>query len=112
MEVPPNPRCAGEPATVLLILGGPLVHGDVARLVERLAAVIQTCGAPTIACDVHDLPANLVTVEALARLQLAARRRHRRIRLQRVTPELQLLLELVGLAGVVSVPTAVDRGPL
>ncbi len=109
MDVPPNPHRAGSPTTGMLVLASPCVHGDVARLVERLAAVILTCDAPTIACDAHDLPASLVSVEALARLQLAARRRDRRIRLDRVSPELQRLLELVGLAGVVSVAAAADR---
>jgi len=51
---------------------------------------------------VHDLPATIATVEALARLQLTARRDNRRIQLRRVSPELQQLLELVGLADVVS----------
>lgn len=100
--MPPNPLPADEPTAGRLVLRGPLVHGDVPRLVERLVAVLETCDAPRIACDVHDLPATIATVEALARLQLTARRDNRRIHLRRVSPELEQLLELVGLADVVS----------
>ena len=46
---------------------------------------------------------DLALVDALARLQLDARRRGGRLRLRNVTDELRGLLELVGLADVLAV---------
>ncbi|MFI6727482.1 STAS domain-containing protein [Streptomyces sp. R-74717] len=56
-------------------------------------------------CDVGGVvQADLVLVEAIARLGLVARRAGgRRLRLRNVPPELQSLLDLVGLADVVDV---------
>jgi len=90
-----------ERRTGLLVIAGPLADGDVQALCERLRAVIATSDAQVVICDVGALPANARAIEALARLQLTARRLQRRIRLQRASPELQLLLEFVGLADVV-----------
>jgi hypothetical protein len=101
--MPHPPPTNPEPSTGLLVIGGPIGDGDVDALCERLAAVIATSDAESIVCDVGGLPANVKTVEALARLQLTARRRGRRIRLQRASPELEGLLEFVGLADVVPV---------
>lgn len=56
----------------------------------------------TIVCDAGVLPTDAHAVDALARLQLTARRDGRRIRLQRASPELEQLLEFVGLAEVVA----------
>jgi ABC-type transporter Mla MlaB component len=74
--------------------------GDVPRLCERLRAVLERSDAAVVVCDVGALAADAVTVEALARLQLTACRRGRRIRLQRASHELRQLLSLVGLADV------------
>jgi len=105
MNVPSSP--AHDPSTGLLVIARPIGEGDVARLCERLRAVIDSSGdGELIVCDVGALPATARTIEALARLQLTARRRGRRIRLQRVSRELQQLLEFVGLAGVVAVRPA------
>ena len=46
------------------------------------------------------LAADAVTIEALARLQLTARRLGRRITLRRVSPDLDRLVSFVGLADV------------
>jgi hypothetical protein len=57
----------------------------------------------TIVCDVAALDADAVAVDALARLQLAARRVGIEIRLQHATSELQELLAFVGLMDVLGV---------
>jgi len=56
-----------------------------------------------IPCDVSSLGADLSTVDALARLQLLARRAGREVRLQNASPELWALLSLVGLDEVLRV---------
>ncbi len=51
-------------------------------------------------CDVGALPSSALTVDVLARLELAARRRGRRIRLHNASRELEELVAFMGLAGV------------
>ena len=53
-------------------------------------------------CDVSDVPADAVTVDALARLQLGARRRGCRVRLVNATSELRELVAFMGLAHVLT----------
>jgi ABC-type transporter Mla MlaB component len=50
--------------------------------------------------DVADLPADVATVETLARFQLAARRLGCTLRLRNATAELSDLIALLGLRGV------------
>jgi hypothetical protein len=57
--------------------------------------------------DAGPLPAEIATVDALARLALLARRSGAVIQLRRVSPELRDLIELAGLARVLSVPRPV-----
>jgi len=58
---------------------------------------------PTIAVDVDGLPAELAAVDALARLQLRARRRGSCVRISGASADLRALIELVGLADVLGV---------
>ena len=90
-----------EPATAVLVIGAPIAEGDIVRLCERLRALAQAGDAEVIVCDVRTLAADARTVDALARLQLTARRLGRRIRLHRPSAELQALLSFLGLADVV-----------
>jgi hypothetical protein len=94
---PPEP----EPTTAVLVIADPIAEGDVAKLCERLRAIVQASGAEVIVCDVRALAADCRSVDALARLQLIARRLGRRIRLHRVSHELEALLSFAGLAEVV-----------
>lgn len=98
------------PTTGLLVVAAPIGDGDVARLCERLRAVVGTSDAEIVVCDVGALPANARTIEAVARLQLTARRLGRRIRLQRASQELEQLLAFAGLADVVAVGSPGLRG--
>lgn len=92
-----------ERSTGLLVVAGPIADdSDVHALTERLSAVIASCDAQVIVCDVSALPPCARSIEALARLQLTARRHNRHIRLQRASPCLEHLLEFVGLADVMS----------
>jgi ABC-type transporter Mla MlaB component len=57
-------------------------------------------GARTIVCDVAHLAADGEALDALARLQLQARRRGEEIRLRHASRALRQLLELAGLTAV------------
>lgn len=97
---PPDAPDARSPR--LLVVTGPIARDeDIRGLCDRLRAAIAAGGARTVVCDVRELAATCRAIEALARLQLTARRNGRSIRLQRASPELEQLLQLTGLAGVV-----------
>ena len=61
----------------------------------------------TVVWDVGPLPADIATVDALARLALLARRSGAVIQLRRVSPELRELIDLVGLGRVLAFPRPV-----
>lgn len=84
-----------------MIAGPVAARADVRALCEQLSAVMSKCAADIVVCDVHALPPNARALEALARLQLTARRAKRRIRLERPRPELLQLLDFAGLADVI-----------
>jgi ABC-type transporter Mla MlaB component len=92
MSAPPSPTGG------LLVLAGPIARGDGPRLVERLAAVLDAAEVGVVICDVRALAADGLTLDALARLALAAGRRGRTIRLQAASPELRALIGFAGLA--------------
>jgi anti-anti-sigma regulatory factor len=53
--------------------------------------------------DVSALPPDLATIDALSRLELAARRRGRRVRLRGTNERLRQLIRFTGLVGVLRV---------
>jgi hypothetical protein len=68
----------------------------------RLEVVVAVPGHPPVVVgELRDGSPDLNTVDALARLQLHARRIGWEIRLRQLTPELLSILDLVGLADVV-----------
>ncbi len=77
-----------------------VARGDTRCLCERLRVLLAGSDAEVVVCEVGALPANAVTVDALARLQLTARRLGRQIRLDGTTRELDRLIAFAGLADV------------
>lgn len=98
MTPPPQP----EPSTGILLIDGPVAAADVPRLCGRLRTLLQASDLDVVVCDAGMLAADVVTIEALARLQLTARRLDRRIRLQHVPCELGRLLAFAGLDDVLA----------
>jgi ABC-type transporter Mla MlaB component len=72
----------------------------VAAACARLRTIAAGGHAGVVACDVGGLVADVVALEALARLQLTARRLGCRLRLRHASPDLQALVDLCGLADV------------
>lgn len=108
MPQPPPP--SPDRSTGLLVIAGPVPDAAAARVLrERLRAVMSTTDAPTIVVDVAALPATCRSIEALARLQLTARRANRGIRLTRASPALEHLLDFAGLADVVPIAAHADQ---
>ncbi|MEV0255837.1 STAS domain-containing protein [Streptomyces sp. NPDC050732] len=85
----------------LIRIAGPLRAGDIPSLCEQVAAARHGPGDGTpsdVICDVSAVTtADLTTVDAIARLHLAARRAGGRIRLRNPAPGLLALIGLVGL---------------
>ena len=72
---------APPPSTITFAIRGPLARGDLPGLYERVCALLRAGPAPTCGLRRRGVAADAVAVDALARLQLAARRHRCRIRL-------------------------------
>jgi ABC-type transporter Mla MlaB component len=78
----------------------PIARADLPGLYERACTELQADADGVIVCDVTGLAADAVAVEALARLQLGARRGGCRVCLSNASPELVELVAFVGLRDV------------
>jgi ABC-type transporter Mla MlaB component len=76
---------------------GPITHADLPGLCDRVCALLERSRAGVAFCDVGSVEPDAVTVDALARLQLAAHRHGCQVRLRNASDE---LLELVGFMGL------------
>lgn len=72
----------------------------VAVPIARACELLERAGADVAFCDVDGVDADAVTVEALARLQLAARRHGCQVRLRNASTELLDLVSFMGLRDV------------
>lgn len=88
------------PRAVTFAIGGPIAVANLPGLCARICALLEASGARLAVCDATGIGVTAATVDALARLQLAARRHGCRIRLRNASPELLELLALMGLSDV------------
>ena len=89
-------------STTVFTIRGPLGPMDMHGLCARFRVMLAAAPAEVAICNVDDLVApDLLTLEALARLQLAARRMGCGVRLRDVPPELHGLLAFAGLDGAI-----------
>jgi ABC-type transporter Mla MlaB component len=80
---------------------GPIARDDLPGLCDRVCALLQELGCAGVCyCDVAGIVPDAVTVEALARLQLAMHRRGCQVRLRNASAELLGLVDLMGLRDV------------
>ena len=93
---------APRPARLLLAIGGPIAPSDLPGLCDRVCASLARSGAGVVICDVAGIEADAVAVDALARLQLAARRHGSQVRLRHASSELLELVDLMGLREVLA----------
>ena len=91
---------ASEANTIAFSLSGPLALADLPAVREWICELLDRTGADVVFCDVRDAAADAVTVDALARLQCAARRHGCEVRLRRPSNELRELVGFMGLADV------------
>jgi ABC-type transporter Mla MlaB component len=79
---------------------GPIARDDLPGLCDRVCGLLTENSGGDVRCDVAGVGADAVTVDALARLQLAARRQGCRIHLHNASHELLELVAFMGLRDV------------
>lgn len=89
------------PTDVAFSIRGPIARADLPGLCERVRGVLGE-STSVARCDVAGVKPDAVCVDALARLQLAARRRGCCVRLENASPALLELVELMGLTHVLA----------
>ena len=94
-------RAQTSPTTEFRV--GPRIdRADIPGLCERAQLQMEGVATERLSCDVSAIvDPDAVTVDALARLQLTARRLGRQVRVEHASPALRELLALMGLSGVV-----------
>jgi ABC-type transporter Mla MlaB component len=91
---------AEAPHTFVFAVTGPIKREDLPGLCDRICALFHENGPGVALCDVCTVQPDAVTVDALARLQLGARRAGCRVRLRNASPELLALVAFMGLTDV------------
>jgi len=94
---------SARPTTVVFAVAGPIARADLPAICGDVAALLDATGADVALCDVRGLPADAAAVDALARIQLAARRMGRQVVLRHAADDLRDLLAFVGLSGVLRI---------
>lgn len=88
------------PQTIAFAIWGPIARDDLPGLCDRVCAMLTDNAPARVLCRVDDVEADAVTVDALARLQLAARRHACQIRLRGASAQLRELVAFMGLRDV------------
>jgi ABC-type transporter Mla MlaB component len=91
---------ATGPRPLVFAVRGPIARSDLPGLCGRICSLLSEPAADHVVCDVCGVEPDAVTVDALARLQLAATRRGCRIFLRNASDELVQLVGLMGLSDV------------
>ena len=88
------------PHVVAFAIRGPIDRSDLPGLCDRVCALLAESSTPVVLCEVDGVDPDAVTVDALARLQVAAQRHGCRVRLRGASTELLDLVAFMGLADV------------
>lgn len=87
-------------STLQFAIAGPIARSDLPGLFSRVYNLLSGSGASIALCDVSGAGADAVVVDALAQLQLAARRSGCQVRLLNASQDLRALVVLMGLRDV------------
>ena len=94
------PIPAGSALT--FVINGPIARDDLPGLYRRVCALLECSGTAIAYCEVTGVSADAVTVDALARLQLVARRHGCQVRMRGASDELRELVAFMGLDAVLA----------
>jgi ABC-type transporter Mla MlaB component len=92
----------GGPHPPDLAIRGPILRSDLPGLCDRVCRLLAATQPEVVRCDVTGVAADAVTVDALARLQLAAQRSGCRVRLRNASADLLDLVDFMGLTDVLA----------
>jgi ABC-type transporter Mla MlaB component len=90
------------PSQLAFSIYGPIERSDLPGLCDRVCRLLAEADAELVACDVRGVEPDAVTVDALARLQLAVQRRGCRVRLVHASDRLHELVAFMGLTDVLT----------
>jgi ABC-type transporter Mla MlaB component len=93
---------APRPSPLVFAVRGPIERADLPGLCDRVCALLEGSRSPVAFCDVRGVDADAVTVDALARLQLAAQRHRCEVRLRHASNDLLELVAFMGLRDVLA----------
>jgi ABC-type transporter Mla MlaB component len=88
------------PQTIAFAVRGPIARSDLPGLCDRVCELFGRTHPQVALCDVSTVDPDAVTVDALARLQLAARRYACQVRLRDASDDLLELVSFMGLTDV------------
>ena len=92
---------APVPQTVTFTIYGPIARTDLPGLCDRVCELLHRSGRGVVVdCQVDGVEPDAVTVDALCRLQVAARRLGCRVRLRGASDDLRELVAFMGLTDV------------
>ena len=89
-----------QPTSIVFAIAGPIARSDLPGLCHRVCALLERSEAGIAFCDVSGIHPDAVTVDALCRLQLAAKRHGCKVRLRNASAELLDLVAFMGLKDV------------
>jgi ABC-type transporter Mla MlaB component len=88
------------PRAADVAIRGPLGRADLPGLYARVCRLLETNAGGVVLCDVAEIASDAVAVEALARLQLGARRHACEVRLRNSSQSLRDVVAFLGLKDV------------
>jgi ABC-type transporter Mla MlaB component len=88
--------------TLAFAIYGPISRADLPGLCRRISALLEASGGDLALCEVGSVEPDAVTIDALARLQVTARRHGCRILLRHTSHELRELIAFMGLSDVLA----------
>jgi ABC-type transporter Mla MlaB component len=92
---------SSAPQSISFAITGPITRADLPGLCARVCSLLERNEVGVAVCDVSGVGhPDAVTVDALARLQLAAQRRGCQVRLRNASDELLGLVAFIGLRDV------------
>ena len=86
--------------SIVFQIEGPITRADLPGLCDRVCGLFERSRADVAYCRVSGVEPDAVTVDALARLQLAAQRKRCQVRFRDASPELLELVAFMGLSDV------------
>ncbi len=100
-------RATGSAGASLLVLRGPITREGLEALCNHARVLLEGSDVDLVVCDIGALTdPDAVTIDALARLQLTARRLGRRIRFRDACGEVHRLVGFMGLDDILSLGSA------